>query len=158
MKFKYTRFQVAMEIVGLLLLVGMIIFVCIQWNQLPNKIPGHYNAMGEVDRWGSKSEIFLLPIVSTILYSLFTVLSFLPKTWGLPVKITESNREKLYNCTRSMLLFVKVEILGIFFYLTYNMATANSLPGSFAPIVLLILIGTSVCFVRSMYQIGKKTR
>jgi uncharacterized membrane protein len=50
-----------------MLLMAMIIFVCMQWNQLLDKMPGHYNAIGEVDRWGSKSEIIVLPIVAALL-------------------------------------------------------------------------------------------
>lgn len=30
---------------------------------LPDKIPAHYNFAGEIDRWGSKYEIFMYPIV-----------------------------------------------------------------------------------------------
>ena len=156
MKLKYTKFQVALEIVGLLLMIGLIVFVCIRWNQLPGQIPGHYNVMGEVDRWGSKSEIIVLPIMSALLYTFLTVMCFLPQAWGVPVKITDLNREAVYSCTRSLLIFIKIEILGIFFYLTYYMATALSLPAYFIPVILLVLIGTAIYFVIGICQIGKK--
>jgi uncharacterized membrane protein len=155
LKFKYTKFQITMEIVGLLLIIGMIIFVCMQWNQLPDKIPGHYNAVGEVDRWGSKGEIIALPIVAALLYLLLTTLSFLPKTWGLPVRITELNREKLYECTRSLLISIKVELIGIFFYLAYSMATSQSISTGFIPIIFFVLIGTIIYFIRQFYKIEK---
>ena len=153
---KYTKFQGALEIVGLLLMLGMIIFVCTSLNQLPAKIPAHYNIMGEVDRWGSKSEIIILPIMSALLYVLLTVLTFLPKTWGLPIKITDLNSAVVYSYTRSLLIFMKIEILGMFFYITYYMTTSQPLPVAFIPVILLILIGTSIYFVTRMYQIGKR--
>jgi uncharacterized membrane protein len=156
MEFKHTKLQIALEIAGFLFMVGMIIFVCIQFKQLPDKIPAHYNIMGEVDRWGSKSEIIILPIMSTLLYALLTTLTFLPKTWGLPIKITDLNREAVYSCTRSLLIFMKIEILGMFFYITYFMVVAQALPVAFVPLLLLIVIGTSIYFVTRMYQIGKR--
>ena len=29
---------------------------------LPERIPAHYNLAGEIDRWGSRLEIFILPV------------------------------------------------------------------------------------------------
>ena len=137
-------------------MIGIIIFVCLQLNQLPEKIPAHYNITGEVDRWGSKSEVIILPIMSALLYVLLTVLTFLPKTWGLPFKITDLNREAVYSYTRSLLIFIKIEILGMFFYITYYMTTAQALPVAFIPVLLLSVIGTSIYFVTRMYQIEKR--
>lgn len=156
MKVKYTKFQVVLEIVGLLLIIGMIAFIYIYWNQLPEKIPGHYNAMGEVDRWGSKSEIIISPIVSSLLYIVLTVLSFFPKTWNVGVKITELNREEVYCCTRNLLSLIKVEIVGMFFYTTYYTATAQSLSAYFIPVLLFVVFGTLIYFVIRILQIGKK--
>ena len=87
MKIKYTKFQITLEIISLLLVIGMIAFVCLRWNQLPKQIPGHYNAMGEVNRWGSKNEILIMPIMSALLYALLTVVSFIPMLWNIPVQI-----------------------------------------------------------------------
>lgn len=35
---------------------------------LPDTIPIHFNAMGKVDRYSDKSEIFSLPIISTVIF------------------------------------------------------------------------------------------
>ena len=156
MKSKHSRLQVALEVVGLLLMIGMIVFVCIQFFKLPSKIPGHFNAMGEVDRWGNKNELVILTIMSTLLYIFLSVVTFLPQAWGLPVKITDLNRDAVYGCTRSLLIFTKLEIQGIFFYLAYNMVTAQSLSPIFLPAILLILFGTITYFVIRIVQIGKK--
>lgn len=37
---------------------------------LPDQIPAHYGVNGEVDRWGSKWEVFILPFVAIFLCSL----------------------------------------------------------------------------------------
>jgi uncharacterized membrane protein len=145
-----------MEVTGLMIILGMIIFVCIKWSQLPDRIPGHYNIRGEVDRWGSKGEILTVPIMASFLYILLTVISFFPSSWNLPVKITETNREKLYECSRNLLITLKVEIVTVFFYLTYNVATAKKLAFSFMPVFLLTLFGTVAYFISKMYKVGKE--
>lgn len=156
MKLEHTKFQVALEILGILLMIGMIVFVCIRLNQLPRQIPGRYNALGEVDTWVSKSNIIIMPIVSALLYTFLSIVTFLPQTWGLPVKITDLNRDAVYRCTRSLLIFIKIELLGVFFYLTYNVATPQPLPVEFTPLILFIVIGTAIYFVIRMYKLGKE--
>lgn len=37
------------------------------WNDLPEKVPMHYNLKGEIDRFGSKSELLILVAVITII-------------------------------------------------------------------------------------------
>lgn len=42
---------------------GSLVYLFINWSVLPEKVPAYYNALGEVDRWGSKGEILILPII-----------------------------------------------------------------------------------------------
>lgn len=54
----------------LLTLLPLIISIGIM-PMLPDQIPAHYNIYGEVDRWGSKWEIFILPIISIFVCGIF---------------------------------------------------------------------------------------
>ncbi|MEG0473729.1 MAG: DUF1648 domain-containing protein, partial [Solibacillus sp.] len=47
--------------VGYTSLVAMVIFLLFKWSSLPAEVPAHFNAVGEVDRWGSKYELLILP-------------------------------------------------------------------------------------------------
>ena len=152
---KYTRFQIALEMLCFLLVVGMITFVCIRWDQIPQLIPGHFNAMGEVIRMGSKSEILIMPIVVALIYIILTFVSFFPNIWNVPVKITVENKVPVYCCTRSLLLFTKIETVALFFCITYFMAIAQPLPTIFLPGTLLILFGTMTVFFIRIIKIGK---
>ncbi|WP_161796491.1 DUF1648 domain-containing protein [Desulfosporosinus acididurans] len=49
-----------------------LIYPVIIWPSLPSKIPAHYNTQGQVDRWGSKGEIFLLVAVVVLMYIFLT--------------------------------------------------------------------------------------
>ena len=39
----------------------------------PERIPVHWNATGEVDRWGSKYELFIIPVVQLVLVGFMAV-------------------------------------------------------------------------------------
>ncbi|MDR3668184.1 MAG: DUF1648 domain-containing protein [Ignavibacteriaceae bacterium] len=158
MKLKYTKIQIALEIVGLLLIIGMIIFICVRWNQIPQKIPGHYNAMGEIDRWGSKSEILIMPIVGILLYIFITIMSFFPLIWNVPIQVTDENKEAVYLVVKSLIIFTKIEMLGMFFYINYYTATSQSLPIVFLPVSMMILFGTIIFFILRTYRTGKKKK
>jgi uncharacterized membrane protein len=41
-------------------LLAPAVYAAIVWNKLPERLPMHYNMKGEVDRYGSKSEMLLL--------------------------------------------------------------------------------------------------
>ena len=156
MKLKFTKFQNALEILGLLFIAGIIIFVCIKWNQLPDKIPGHYNSAGVIDRWGNKSEIFIMPIVGILLYIMITVLTFFPSVWNVPVLTNEENRETMYRCVRTLVIFTKIEMLALFACITVYMATVQRLPAIFLPVTMFVLFGTIIYGTIRTYQLAKK--
>lgn len=158
MKLKYTKFQITLEIIGLLLLVGMIVFVYTQWSQIPQQVPMHYNAMGEIDSWGSKYEILFLPAISILLYAFITAVSFFPQIWNVPVQITDENKEAVYLSTKDLLIFVKIEILASFFYINYHTATAQPLPITFLPVFIIITLGTLIFFVVRIIRLGKRKK
>ncbi|AKB81846.1 hypothetical protein MSBR3_1268 [Methanosarcina barkeri 3] len=158
MKLKYTKLQLALEIIGLLLLVGMVTFIYIQWDQIPQQVPMHYNALGEIDSWGSKYQTLILPAISILLYSFMTVVSFFPQIWNVPVQITDKNKEAVYLSTKNLIIFLKVEMLTIFFYLNYHTVTAQPLSITFLPILMIIIFGTLVFFIVRIIRLGNEKK
>ncbi|WP_135257517.1 DUF1648 domain-containing protein [Thermus caldilimi] len=70
---------------GLLLIWALTLFV---YSQLPERIPAHWNAQGEVTRYGSRMEVFLLPLVLTLLYPFLALAPRLdPKLRGQAPKV-----------------------------------------------------------------------
>ena len=47
----------------------------IHWNDVPDQVPMHFNLQGEADRYGSKSELFILPFLGLGLWALFRWMS-----------------------------------------------------------------------------------
>lgn len=70
----------------------------------PETIPVHFSAGGEADAWGSPAMLLIFPVISTILYFLFTWLAKIPSKLNYPVVVTKVNAERLYMLSRRMLL------------------------------------------------------
>lgn len=155
-KLKNTKFQIVMEVIAIIILVSMVAVLIIRWKELPDQIPGHYNAIGEVDRWGSKGELIMLPVLSIFLYLLITIVTAFPSIWNMPVTITEANREKVYSCMKSMMALIKVEVLAVFFCMNYNSMEATSLSPLFLPLFLVVIIGTIIYFVKRTIRLSKE--
>lgn len=60
--------QKILEGVCLAVLAGLILGPILFWGRLPDQIPGHYNGAGEIDRWGDKWELLLLPVFGVLMY------------------------------------------------------------------------------------------
>lgn len=155
-KLKYTKVQSALEILSLLILIGTYVYLLIRWKDLPELVPGHYNAAGEIDRWGSKSELIALPIVSTFLYALVTIVTHFPNIWNVPVGITGANRDRVYGIIKDMILIMKAETMAIFFYLSYNGIEVQLLHPLFTLITLTGVFGTLSFFLIRLAVISKK--
>lgn len=158
MKLKYTKLQLALEITGLLFLVGMIVFIYTQWDQIPQQVPMHYNLRGEIDSWGSKYQTLILPTISILLYIFITVVSFFPQIWNVPVQITDENKEVVYLSTKNLIIFMKVEMLTIFFYLNYHTVIAQPLSIIFLPISMIIIFGTLIFFIVRTIRLGNEKK
>lgn len=158
MKLKYTKLQLALEIIGLLFLVCMVVFIYTQWDQIPQQVPMHYNVLGEIDSWGSKYQTLILPTISILLYIFITVISFFPQIWNVPVQITDENKEAVYLSTKNLIIFVKVEMLTIFFYLNYHTITAHPLSITFLPISMIIIFGTLIFFIVQTIRLGNRKK
>lgn len=64
--------QKVIEGLCLALLAGMILGLVLFWGRIPDQIPGHYNGAGEIDRWGSKWELLILPVSGVLMYLLLS--------------------------------------------------------------------------------------
>ena len=153
MKVRRTWYDVVIEVLCLLVLVGISIYLMVRWNSLPDQVPGHYNAQGTVDRWGSKGELLTLPIVSFILYIGITVLEKYPAIWNTGVKVTEENKERVYRALKSMIGTSKLTVVLCFGFLQINSMNGTALPWFFLPVFLLLLFGGITFYIVRLVRI-----
>ncbi len=144
MPIKRSKYDVTINLICLLLLSGLVVYLLINWSDIPDKIPGHYNAMGEVDRWGNKGELLFLPIIGWIMYIGITVLEHFPQVWNTGVTVTEENKARIYPILKNIIGTTKLLVVGVFVILDINSALAKSLPIWFLPIFLVLMFGSII--------------
>lgn len=155
MKSKKNAYGIFAEIVCLLLLVGIWIYLFLNWDHIPDQIPGHYNAAGEIDRMGRKGELLVLPIISWLMYLGMTAVGFFPQFWNTGVAVTEENRERVYRVLKNMMSTLKLIVVAVFVYLTINSSKSVSLPVLFLPVFLILMFGSIIFFIVKLVKVSK---
>ena len=146
-KIERNALDVLEAIVSLSCLVGVSLYLILTWSTIPAQIPAHYNAAGEVNRWGSKSELIILPIISWLIYGMITLIERFPQAWNTGVRVTEENRAVVYRLLKNMIACVKMITLSIFSCLTVLSSLARNLPMWFLLAFLVLLFGTIAYYI-----------
>ena len=128
------------------------IYLAYIWNELPEKVPMHWNIKGEIDRFGEKSELLLIPILLPLLiYIIFLVVP----------KIDPKNKiSKMGNKYQhiKILLTIFMSILALFIiYSAKNQSFAN--PNYIVLLIgiLYIIFGNYFKTIKANYFIGIRT-
>jgi hypothetical protein len=149
-------FDIVLEGLAVVAIIYMLVQLIMTWPTLPEKVPSHFNASGKADDWGSKSSMLILPMVALVMYTGLTVLSRFPHIFNFPVPITENNAVRQYRLAKSLLSFVKLDVLAIFLYIqasTIRTATgeaaglgiwfiAYTMGGTFIPIIIYFVLAS----------------
>jgi uncharacterized membrane protein len=157
LKLKYTPLEKLLEVLALGGLLYAAALLYTEWEQLPLRIPKHFGISGEPDGWGGKPNLLALLLVGAGLYVLLTILSFFPQLGNYPWEITEENAPRQYRITRSMLSWLKMELVWLFAYLEWcsiQVATgkASGLSPHLLLTVILVLSGTVGYHLVKAYQ------
>lgn len=121
------------------LLAGMILGPLLFWGRIPDQIPGHYNGAGEVDRWGDKWELLILPVFCVLLYLLLSFCCWL---------LGESARKgELPRSAYTWMAGTKLVMVGTFAVIEWHSAAARPMGTWLLPvdIVLLAVLMTGFC-------------
>ncbi|MGM9920141.1 MAG: DUF1648 domain-containing protein [Bhargavaea sp.] len=126
------------------------------WGDLPAEVPAHFNGAGEVDRWGSKWELVMLPIIAGLLWIGMTVLEKYPEKHNYMAELNERNIEFQYRNSRMMLNVLKNLVVLGFIYLSYlstqvALGEEDSLGIGFLPFFLVLMFAPMIIFmIRSL--------
>ncbi len=143
-------YELVLAALSLLTLVALTIWLLIRWNSIPDIIPTHFGASGEVDATGGKGNIWLLPGLGWLIWITFTVLDFFPGAWnvrGLGEIQSEAGKAKALSMTRTFLEVIKLLIVLLFTYLTVTQVHGGSPSPLFLPLVIFLLMGTSIVHI-----------
>lgn len=158
-KVRAGKLEIVLNVLSILLIFAMLIYAFVIYAQLPDTIPTHYNVHGEADGWGSRASIFLLPIITILIFIPMYFLSRVPHVFNYTIKITEENAPRIYPIARLMMATFNFSMVLLFAFLeweTVQTINGQSLIGPwFAFFVIfypLILFGIFIIWM------GKKAR
>lgn len=152
LKLPKTKVEKLWDYIGCGSFVLSILYIFFMWGEMPEEIPGHFNGVGEVDRWGSKIELFILPFIGTFLWILLSLLEKAPHMHNYPARLNENNVEAFYLNSRKTLNEIKNLCLIIFAAISFQMVQIaigeiETLGWWFLPIVLM---GTAIPIIKGI--------
>ena len=153
MKIKNSPADIIMEILGLIMLIGTPLYLLIRWSSIPDKLPMHYNFVGEIDRWGGKGEILFLVVMIWILYLMISLVEHFPSIWNTGVQVTSENRARVYRTLKYMVKTLKLVMTLIFTFLIFNTVAGTPLPRWFTPAYLILIIGNFAFWLIRLYRV-----
>lgn len=149
-----TKSEKVWDIIGYSAYIGSIILLVSIWQKLPEQVPAHYNALGEVNRWGSKWELIILPLVGVFMILLMQTFEKFPETHNYPDRLNESNAEQFYLNSRKMINQLKNICLLIFALIIFeSISIAMEWRSGFGVAFLpLALLGTGIPIVLGLLR------
>jgi uncharacterized membrane protein len=157
LKLPKTKYEKFLDIIGGGLFIVSIIFIISQWSTLPEEIPAHFNGAGEVDRWGSKNEVFILPGIGIFLWIFLGLLEKAPYMHNYPSRLNESNVKAFYLNSRKLCNEIKNFCLILFAVISCEivlvaLGKVDGLGWWFLPVVL---IGIGIPIVKGLIAASK---
>jgi uncharacterized membrane protein len=128
------------------------IYLAVIWSDLPEQVPLHWNIEGEIDRYGNKNEILLIPFLLPIVtYVIFLIV---PKID--PKKKLDKMGNKLQNL--KFLLTTFMSVLALFIIYSINeQSLINSNNFLLLGGVLYFILGNYFKTLKTNYFIGIRT-
>ncbi len=141
------------ELINLVILIIPFILIAIFWNQLPEKIPMHWDFSGNVDSYYNKElGILIIPLFNILMYVLFLALPRIDprgknyKLFGKTYKILR------YSLNAFMFL---IFVLIMLFSLGYDLNIGSIV--IYSTIILFLVFGNFLGKIKSNYFVGIRT-
>jgi uncharacterized membrane protein len=155
-KVERTRLDWVIEFVAFVFLIILVSLPLIFFNDLPERVPVHFNIEGEPDDYGTRFSLLLLPVTGLVMYLGMTILEGYPHIYNYPVQITHENALNQYRLATRLIRILKSVILLIFSFITFRtiqtaLGEGIGLGKAFLPVFLLVVFGTIIIyFVQSL--------
>lgn len=143
-------YDLVLGVLSLLVLAGTTIWLLVHWGSIPDVIPTHYDFSGNVDGTGGKGNIWAMLGIAWFIWVTFTVLDFFPGAWnirGLSDISSSVGKAKAISLTRTFLQVIKFFIAIMFSYMTICQAQGKTLSPLLLPLIIFLLMGTSVVHI-----------
>ena len=128
--------RIALDVLSLLILLGTVIFLIVYWKHIPDMVPIHFDARGQIDGLGGKMSLLMLPVLAA---ALFVTLSF-AKT----VRYRSMGKQVYVPAPELMFPAMKLALTAGFSYMTICGALVRPLGIWFLPVFLILIFAPMV--------------
>ena len=127
----------------------MLIFIIVKYPSLPDMLPSHYNARGEIDGWSGKaSAAFFPPIIGFFLLLILGPIQFFPQVWTNTQGVPAYKLPRVIRSTRTGLCVMLFVTEAFFVCISVCMIRLVPIPaflnylfmGTFGLIIVYILV------------------
>lgn len=148
---KVLRLYQILSVITVIILILSILVPVLLWKQIPERIPIHYNSVGEADGWGGKGSLILIVFIECFMMAGLFFTGFIIKVSALSAHATEKDKENLAR-VYPMTGWMNLVVTGMFGYIIVCSATGRNLGKLFLPAVL------AGVFLSMLYLIPGKRR
>lgn len=128
---KRTKFEKNMDKVSLVIFLVTAVWIAAMWKFLPEKIPSHFNGLGDADAWSGRGILIFDLSMQGILYLMMTATEKMQGIWNVPQKKTEEQQAQVYEYAGKMIAVLKLAVVLIFGYITICSGLGRELGGWF---------------------------
>ena len=155
---KESFLEIVFDLIAIGAIVANVIYLNTMWGKIPNIVPTHFNSLGQVNGYGSKDTLFIMPIISIVIFIAINILAKFPYIFNYTIKITEDNAEREYRNARLLIKVLLAEICTLFTYIEWNsikgaITSSAGLRGIFAPISMVVIVATLIFFIIRMNKL-----
>ena len=141
-----------MEVLSIVGLVTMFVFVAFYYPKLPATVPLHFDAYGNTEGFGARSQVWIMPGISLFLYFFLPMGLRFSQFLGTSRFINRVRTQKQFNGRVRLLRFQKVVLIWGFCYISASLIqlalhTGKGPGGWFFPVFFSLLIIPSVFFL-----------
>jgi uncharacterized membrane protein len=149
----------AIEIIALVMILLTIFIVSYNYHKLPDRIPNHFTFSGIPNDLKGKQTIWLLPVMSVIIYTMLTSITFLIGFLKRPEELTSEVMVLVSGLIRQLKLLFSI----LFFFLAngtirISIGKTNGLGIAFSPfflvLIAVIIIANVTRIIRKQREIG----
>ena len=158
LKIKWNIWDYFLEVLSLIILASMWVYVATNYADLPEKIAHHFDLKGNPDRWGSKSIIWVMPFIATLLWILLSAINSFPHTFNYITILNEANVEYQYRLATRLIRTIKLVVLGLFFFGVYSMKMSVSNSNNIPNINIFALLGTLMIILMLYFYLTRKKK
>lgn len=130
-----------------------IVLPLIFWNKIPEKIPQHYNEVGNVDIWSDKTSLILLFFVILFLLGMMSIVTYFVRTSGISKNASESEK-RTYGRLYPVIVLMNLFLMLMFAYMVFCSVTCRALGKWFLPASLILTFSPFIWYI---YKSRKET-